>query len=281
MRPVACLPVVVVASLAACVDAPGESTVSSNRIVTNRIVTNRIVTNKLAAGKVAASKVAGSQISSSTFQVNLTAAGELLSTDGGREVFSAIVACALPEGTIVEANLPDGTFDFFGESGLAPEWIAQPLCSDAQRWVSACLFARVNSSDVAISISLRGPSPALSADGDERESFTLQEGGFFGNYFTPKDQPIQWYACRGADKARGNAGDLANRNCSAPDPAAPGLTLCGFSYAGDCGSFAALHACEGFAIGGTYYQRCHTDPMIKVPAVGPVFLQVITTYVMP
>ena len=279
MRPVS-LPVAVVALFAACVDAPGESTTSSNRIVTNRIVTNRIVTNKLAAGKVAAAKLAASQISSSSFRVNLDAAGELLSTDGGREVFSAIVACALPEGTIVEADLPDGTLDFFGDTGLAPEWIAQPLCVDGQRWVSACLFSRVNAADFAIAISLRGPNPALGADGDERATFPLQEGGFFGNYFTPKDEPIQWFACRGADKARGNTGDLAHRNCSAPDPEAPGFTLCGFDYAGDCGTFSVPHACEAFAVGGTYYQRCHTDPITKYPPLSPVFLQVITTYVM-
>jgi hypothetical protein len=281
MRPVA-ISAVVVALFAGCVDAPAESTISSNRIVTNRIVTNRIVTNKLAAGKVAAAKVAASQISSSTFRVNLTAAGELLSTDGGREVFSAIVGCALTEGTVLTADLPEGTFDFFGDAGLAPEWIVQPLCADSQRWVSACLFSRVNSSDVAIPISLRGPNPALGADADEREAFALQEGGFFGNYFTPKDDPIAWYACRGADKARGDAGDLANRNCASPDPLAPGRTTCGFNYAGDCGTFSVPHACESFAVGGTFFQRCHTIPMVnKVPAGGLVFLQVITTYVMP
>jgi hypothetical protein len=282
MRPLASLPVVVVALLAACIDAPTESTTFSNRIVTNRIVTNRIVTNKLAAGKVAAAKVAASQISSSTFRVNLTAAGDLLSTDGGREVFSALVSCALPEGTIVTADLPIGTFEFFGDAGLAPEWTVQPLCADSQRWVSACLFSRVNSSDVAIPISLRGPNPALGADADEREAFPLQEGGFFGNYFTAKDEPIAWYACRGADKARGDAGDLANRNCAAPDSVALGFTRCGFNYAGDCGTFSVPHACEAFAVGGTFFQRCHTIPMVnKVPAPGPIFLQVITTYVMP
>ena len=281
MRPVASLPVAVVAMFAACVDPPNESTSSSNRIVTNRIVTNRIVTNKLAAGKVAAAKLAASQISSSSFRVNLDAAGDLLSTDGGREVFSAIVACALPEGTMLEAVLPEGTFDFFGDAGLAPEWLVQPLCSDSQRWVSACLFSRVNGDDVVLPISVRGPHPALAADTDEREIFTLQEGGFFGNYFTPKNAAIEWYACRGADKARGDSGDLANRNCTVPDPQAPGLTMCGFNFAGDCGNFAVTHACEAFAVGGTYYQRCHTAPFLKYPALGPVFLQVITTYVMP
>ena len=281
MRPVASLPVVVVALFVACVDAPTESTISSNRIATNRIVAQRIVSNKTAAGKVAVAKVAASQISSATFLVNLTAARDLLSTDAGREVFSAMVACALPEGTTLEADLPDGLIEFFGDAGLAPEWISQPLCAESQRWVSACLFARVNSSDVAIPISVRGPNPALGADGDEREAFSLQEGAFFGNYFTPKDDPIAWFACRGADKARGDTGDLANRNCAAPDPTRPGFTRCGFNYAGDCGTFSVPHSCEAFAVGGTYFQRCHTSPIVKIPAMGPTFLQVVTTYVMP
>jgi hypothetical protein len=267
----------------ACAEAPDVSTATSARIVMNRIVMNRIVMNKLAAGKAAAAKVAASEISSGSFTVNLASAGDLVSTEAGREVFAALVACALPDTTMLEATVEDGTFDFFGDVGLAPEWIAHSLCSDSKRWVSACLFARVSSVDVAIPVSLRGPTPALAADLDERSTFTLQEAGFYGNYFTPKDDPIQWYACRGFDKAQGDAGDLVNRNCAAPDPANSGLTLCGYNYAGDCGSFGGAHACEQFAFAGTFFQRCHTEPTTsnKFPLSSPYFSQVITTYVLP
>jgi hypothetical protein len=267
--------------VAACVESPDVSTATSNRIIANRIIANRIIANKLAAGKIAANKIAAGEVASGSFVVNLDAAGALLATQEGREVFAALVACALPETSMIEANLPDGTLDFFGDVGLAPEWVAHPLYADSKRWVSACLFSRVNAFDVPIPISMRGPTPALAADSDERSAFPLQEGAFFGNYFTPKDQPIEWYACRGFDKAQGNTGDLVNRNCAAPDPAKPGLTLCGFSYAGDCGSFGSAHACEQFALGGTFFQRCHGDPTTggKFPLSSPSFSQVITTYV--
>jgi hypothetical protein len=281
MLPVARL-MVVVLLLSACTDAPSESTTSAPKIVTNKIVTNKIVTNKLAAGKVAAGKLASAEIASGLFTVNQTSAGDLISTEAGREVFAALVACALPDTVILEATVADGTFDFVGDVGLAPEWIAHSLYADSKRWVSACLFARVNSVDVAIAVSMRGPSPALGTDSDERSTFALQEGGFFGNYFTPKDDPIQWYACRGIDKSQGDAGDLASRNCAAPDPANSGLTLCGYNYAGDCGTFGVAHACEQFAQGGTFFQRCHGDPTTnnKFPSSSPSYLQVITTYVL-
>jgi hypothetical protein len=282
MHPVSRLLAVTVLFVA-CADVPGESTTSAPKIISNRIISNRIISNKLAAGKLAAGKLAAAQISSGLFTVNLATAGDLLSTEEGREVFSALVACALPETTMLEVTLADGTFQFLGDVGLAPEWIAHPLYLDSKRWVSACLFSRVNSIDFAISISMRGPSPALAADGDERAAFALQEGGFYGNYFTPKNEPIEWYACRGVDKAHGDAGDLASRFCAAPDPANPGLTLCGFNYAGDCGPFGGAHACEQFALGSTFFQRCHGESTTgnKFPLSSPSFSQVITTYVLP
>jgi hypothetical protein len=283
MLPVARALLVSVPLFVACVDTPSESTAISARVIGNRLVADTLVSHKAAATKVAAQKLAACQVTPTTFNVNSTSATELLSTATGREVFSALVACALPETVAIEAMTPIGPFEFLGDVGLAPEWLAQPLYTDSKRWISACLFARVTSADVALPVSLRGPTPALATESDERSAFALQEGGFYGNYFTPKDDPIQWYACRGIDKARGNAGDLANRNCAAPDPANPGLSLCGFIFAGDCAPLGGAHACEQFAQAGTFFQRCHGDPTMndKFPASSPSFLQVATTYVLP
>jgi hypothetical protein len=250
--------------------------------VANKIVANKIVANKIVANKIVANKIAAHKIATNTFSVNLATAMELLGTAEGREVFSVIVACALPESIVLEATIGDTTFDFSGNIGLVPDWLVRPLSIDGQRWVSACIFSRINGDDVAIPISVRGPNPALAADADERAAFTLQEGGFFGNYFTPKDDPIAWFACRGAAQARGETGGLVNRDCAEPDPKNPSLTQCGFNYVGDCGTFDAVHACEQFADGGTFYKRCHTNPIVKSPPPNDaVFLQVITTYVMP
>jgi hypothetical protein len=265
---------------AACVDTPGESITTAPKIAVNKIAVNKLAPSKVAANKVAADKLSAFKLAHNTYSINLGAAGELLSTSDGREVLSLVVACAIPGTITLQATVAGTTFEFPGDLGLVPDWLVQPLSLDGQRWVSACLFARINQHDVVIPISLRGPNPALATDFDERQAFSLEEGGFFGNFFTPKDDPIQAYACRGAAQAVGESGGLSSRDCAEPDPDAPGLTLCGFQYAGDCGAFADAHACESFAEGGTYYRRCHTSSL-KYLSQTPVFLQVVTVYVMP
>jgi hypothetical protein len=131
---------------------------------------------------------------------------------------------------------------------------------------------------------------------DERARFPVEEGAFYGNYFTPLDQPIEWIACRGEGQASGEFGGLINRDCTEPDPAQPGLTKCGFNFAGDCGTFSAEPTCEKFSDQGQFYRRCHAGPINDERHHGhahhrhggsppdrddQVFQQVITTYVTP
>jgi hypothetical protein len=153
--------------------------------------------------------------------------------------------------------------------------------------VSACLFARVSKFGVAVPISVRGPNHELATDAEERAGLPVQEGAFYGNLFTPVDQPIEWIACRGDGQAAQNVGGLIDRDCAKPDPTNPGFTMCGFIFAGDCGTFAgAAPACEELSNHGGFYERCHAAPVdIRHPhgdsAHDPVFRQVITTYVTP
>ncbi len=101
----------------------------------------------------------------------------------------------------------------------------------------------------------------------EGAGFPLEEGAFYGQVFThDDDDPIEWFACRGRDQARGEFGGLVNRDCAEPDPADPAVTQCGFTYAGDCDD-----ACNHFDAGGTFYAGCRADHR-RVH-------QVITTYV--
>jgi hypothetical protein len=176
----------------------------------------------------------------------------------GREVLTYIIGCAVPEGTTVVGTDSTGLdYEFFGELGLAPHWIDHELDHNGMGWVSACLFARVNAFDVAVPISMRGPSRALLASADEISSWTLEEGAFYGNYFAPADRPIEWFACRGHDDTTAE-----DRVCTQPDPANPGKTLCGFNDAGTC--YAAHHhshaACIGFdQHDGGFYVDCPID----------------------
>lgn len=259
--------------LASCAQAATESRNTADVITVDRLEPGRINSNRAGLSVLIDQPLADEQSRVSD------SAAVLLASDGGRELFSFIVSCALPEGAVVAATLDGSEFDFFGAMGLTPEWRSSSLSLAGQRWVSACVFARVTAYSVAIPISARGPNLALAVSDDEREIFTLEEGAFYGNMFVPPDQPIQSFACRGRDEAAGEHGDLANRGCAEPDPIKPSLTQCGFVFTGDCGSFAADQACESFLSNGTYYRRCHTAPIANGPS--DVYEQVVTMFVLP
>ena len=262
----------------------GESTRTSSLVAGNKLAGNKLAGNKLAGNKLAGNKLAGNKLSNGALAVNMESAGKLLSTEDGREVFSFIVSCALPSDVVLEATIDDTTFDFFGELGLTPAWRVSPLSSEGKGWISACMFSRVNDNDVPLPVSLRGSNFALATTADERMGWTVEEGAFYGDLFTPDDQPILWIACRGSGQlAHPDAGGLVNRNCAKPDPDDPSVTQCGFIYAGDCGAFASDRTCESFSSSGTFYRRCHQQPLgsFKEGGINPVFSQVITTYVTP
>jgi hypothetical protein len=279
--------IIAVSLLAGCADTspwPRESTRTSSLVAGNKLAGNKLAGNKLAGNKLAGNKLAGNKLSDGQLSVNMDTAGKLLSTEDGREVFSFIVSCALPSDAVLEATVDDTTFDFFGELGLTPEWLVGPLGREGQGWISACMFSRVNDNDVPLPISLRGSNAALATNADERAGWTVEEGAFYGNLFTPGDDPILWIACRGSGQLSDpDATGLVNRNCAKPDANNPGFTQCGFVYAGDCGAFAADQVCESFSATGTFYRRCHQSPFAnrKDGGGGPVFSQVITTYVTP
>jgi hypothetical protein len=278
------LPAAALALVAACAVEPTEptpeATTSSNLIIVNHILVNHILVNHILVNHIAASRLSNARLTGRRLKVNASA-DPLLRTPEGRDVFGLVVSCAMPAEITIVATLDGNELEFPGDAGLAPLWLLAPLDEAGQRWVSACMLSRVNDNDVAIPISMRGPSRSLDVSDDERSLWSLEEGAFFGNVFTPPDEPIQWFACRGRDKAAGDTGALADRSCAAPDPAHPGFTLCGFTFAGECGSSAADRACESFSASGTYYRQCHTAPLGARGCVADVFPQVITTFVTP
>lgn len=288
MRWFYCLSALVVVLSAACADRQGDPKsddrgepiaggFTPDRIGSNRIASNRIASNRIGANRIASNRLTEAALVNGAMQVNAATSSELLSTDDGRQVFSLIVECALPENASVHATIDSNDFEFDGAIGLAPQWLVAPLDPIAQRWVSACMFSQVSGVEVAVPISLRGPRPQLAADRDERAAFTGEEGAFFGNAFGPLDRPIQWFACRGRDAVAGAIGD---RVCAQPDPSSPGLTQCGFTYTGDCGNFAQDTACDAF-VPGSFYVGCHTEPRGSRDASDRTFPEVVTTFVEP
>jgi hypothetical protein len=230
--------------------AKTQAVVVDNRLAGNRLAGNRLAGNRLAGNRLAGNRLAGNRLALES------SADDLLETADGREVLSYIVSCALPDGVTLVGTDSGGTeYEFFGEIGLAPAWQYRPLHERGKRWVSACLFARVNAHDVAVPISMRGPSHALQTTDDERAGWASEEGAFYGQYFLPVDQPIAWYACRGRDSGEAH---LDERDCAIPDPADPTHTICGFNFVGDCGDFApppGPKACKRLSHRG-YYVDC-------------------------
>ena len=252
--PLACL-----IAFGGCVDETEVSEGTQSVVTDNRIALNRIALNRIALNRIALNRIALNRIALNNLQANLSSIGNLLDTDEGREVFSFVVSCALDQGitlTVEHASL--GQLLFFGEVGLAPQWETRAMNDSDQRWVSACLLARVNNNDVTVQVSLRGPTDALATTAQERTSWSLQEGAFFGDVFQPGNKPLEMFACRGRDQASGpEQGDMDARDCTEPDPNNPGKTLCGMDFAGDCADFVAPknnYACEREIDG--YYVNC-------------------------
>jgi hypothetical protein len=121
----------------------------------------------------------------------------LASTAAKREQLKYLVRCALPADVALYADQDGTRFTFPGGLGLAPRWVDTAMTPSEERWVSACLLAHVNYFGTSVLVPMRAtppPVPALAVSDDESRSFSIFEGGFFGNLFTP--EPVA-YTCRG------------------------------------------------------------------------------------
>lgn len=277
--------------------AVSHNRLATNRLATNRLATNRLATNRLATNRLATNRLATNALSSNRLEAN-AASADILVTADGRDVYSYLIGCALPEGVTIEAEVPgapdsnppetnytcaNGRCAFVGSLGLAADWAEQKLDSKGERWVSACVFARVNFYQTAVTISLRGDHSSLAVTDEEAVAYPLEEGAFYGNLFTHEEDPIDWNACRGRDKAAGAYGALVLRECAAEDPNNPGHTYCGFNYAGDCGVNQAQspspYACRTFDPARGGYISCHDTAGEGIWPKSKPYREVITVYV--
>ena len=265
----------------------------------NRIAANKLSSNRLAGTHLSGSRLATYKLSNDHLEANPETA-EILNTVDGREVYSYMINCAVPAGKQIEATIPDaadiappdtlytckdGRCSFPGALGLAEHWIDRPLSPKGQRWVSACLFARVNAYGVTVKLSMRGDAPSLYVSPKEMARFSLQEGAFYGNIFSDPDEPLDWNACRGKDQAAGEKGDLRMRDCTEPDPKDPTHTKCDFKYTGDCGSYgesilAQPRACSSYESEEGTYSDC-IDRAESTNRPPRNYHEVITIYVKP
>jgi len=163
----------------------------------------------------------------------------LASTAAKREQLKYLVRCALPADVALYADIEGERFTFPGSIGLAPRWLTEAMTPSEERWVSACLLAHVNYFGKHIQISIRATGiavPELEASADEQETFSIFEGGFFGNLFAPA--PVA-YTCQGTrTPAQAKDPILQDRVCTQEtgETIAEGIpvTLCQFLVTGRC-----------------------------------------------
>jgi hypothetical protein len=176
----------------------------------------------------------------------------LASTVAKRAQLTYLVRRALPEDIALYAQQETERFTFRGSMGLAPRWLSEAMTPSEERWVSACLLAHVNYFGKHVLVSMRAtppPVPALEVSNDEQQTFSIFEGGFFGNLFTPK--PVA-YTCRG-ERTLAQASDpiLQDRICTQEtgDTTADGkpITSCRFLLIGRC------EDASSFTVDGTQY----------------------------
>ncbi len=245
---------------------PKTSRANSPILTSSRVAPSDLAQNRDSAIRVADAPLAlGCHDDAADPLIAGPAASAMITTDGGRELLSLLVACALPASVTLVATTgnPEEEIEMFGEVGLAPAWPHRPLNRADRAWVSACAFARMSGTSVASPISLRGTHPTLSSSTDELDGWTVEEGAFFGDAFTSTDRPIEWIACRGVD-AGGEAGGLIDRTCAEPDPERTGLTRCGLVFAGQCADICRRK--QGA------YRDCRIDGMHH---------EVVTSFVLP
>ena len=167
---------------------------AENSLAANSLAANSLAANSLAANSLAANSLAANSLAANALEVSA------LSDPLARQLLKYVVSCALDQDDDVSIRIDGKRYDFRGELGLAPEWgRARGSCDvECQRWVSACVLARVDAAGVKRTISLRGDNPALRPDARELRRYTDREATYYGNLFV-HDRPL--FACLSPDKS--------------------------------------------------------------------------------
>ncbi|MFT3693397.1 MAG: hypothetical protein QM831_09685 [Kofleriaceae bacterium] len=219
------------------VDEATTGTTSQDVTSQNKLAANKLAANKLAGNKLAGNKLAGNKLAGNKLAANSLGAGALASTPDGRDVLSYIVGCALDTSQVLAVFDDDGNeYDMPGWLGLATAWVDRDLTLDERHLVSSCLYSRTNYFGIAVHISLRGDSPLLATDDSEVAAYPFHEAAFWGDFFDP-DNGTSWFTCESDQKMADEGNDAYHlRQCSTPSGNDDGLSKCGFTYTGVCGS---------------------------------------------
>jgi len=189
----------VAAGAAACGgEAPAASSgpleigaVTENALSANALSANALSANALSANALSANALSANALSANGLMSNAVLAASLMK--GGvadplaMQLMKYVVSCALTPKQSVDLTLGGQAYHFPGGLGLAPQWgMPGGSCDGScQRWVSACLLARIDAAGVEREISVRGLHPALLPGRSEMGTYTEREATYFGNVFIP------------------------------------------------------------------------------------------------
>ena len=246
-----------------CIAAEGDGDTNTESVTSDQqptITVNAITSNAITSNAITSNAITSNAITSNAITSNA------LTDPNARMLFKYIVSCALPASAHVDLTIDSVDYSFPGEIGLTPKWgLPGGSCNETcQRWVSACVLARVDYLGAKVDISLRGPHANLTASPAERAAFTVREGVYYGNIFrAPADQ--ERYAC------------VAPGRKGLPRVCGPTLDGCVVEATGWCND-----TCGGTLPDGAYLD-CHDSMRVnnQFPASSENFPTSVTVFLKP
>src|SRR5579862_365247 len=162
------------------------------KIAAAALTEDAVTSSELANNLEALDALHGNALTSKSLQGNGLITKTLQDPDS-RELFQAIVACALPAAKSVSVTTGNMKYTFDGGIGLTPNWgKAGGTCAAAcQEWVSACVLSELDYTGSTEEISMRGSNAALKITEAEAGAYTVREATYYGNLFTGAKR----YAC--------------------------------------------------------------------------------------
>jgi hypothetical protein len=224
--------------IGACASAPvDDESTQSSALSDNALTANALTANALTANALTANALTANALTANALTANALTANALRDPLS-RELLKYIVSCALDDNDSITVQIDGRSYEFDGSLGLAPEWgKAHGSCDGScQRWISACVLARVDAMGVKREISVRGDNHVLHPSHGELGTYTVAEGAYFGNLFVD-GKPR--FLCI----APGQVGDM--RVCG-PDLANCPMTVVGScaDACGDDGKYGAYEDCS-------------------------------------
>jgi hypothetical protein len=233
------------------VDDESNESLTSNALTSNALTSNALTSNALTSNALTSNALTSNAL---TAQTLMDPAQGLRAA----KIIKYSARCMLrPDQSVtvtyVDHDSIEYTETYFGNLGLEPSWVDGPLSDSARRWWVGCLGAHINAFGVPVSISARGPHPALTLTAQEADDYTIREGAFWGTYDQNAQPAVHIYSC--FDPANSAASYLRNRICANES--------CGdmMSVVGPCTGLAS--ACESAHAPdrtvGDYFESCHAS----------------------